>query len=140
MRTAAVFAALALAACASAPEHMGSGPASFVPAAGAPAPPQARFYADCIAQATATGRFDRADTTLRFTCDGAPAQAFYDGLAAWSAQIGSETVADGRTFRSTQNVQRDLSGLDYCRRAPAGNPEYGCTIVLNVGDFLDATR
>ena len=131
---AAGAALLALAACAS-DGGAAPGPPSLAEAPGAPAPPQARFYADCIAQAAGARTYDHQGTTLRFRCMGAPARAFYEGLAARSARVGSELVGEGRTFRVTQPVQRDLSGLDFCSVGPAG--DHRCTVVLRVGDFLD---
>lgn len=99
---------------------------------------RAALYADCIAAATATGDYavgQEGDSTLiLFTCHGAPARAFYDGLATRSAAIGSEVVTQGRTLRSTDLVQRDLFGVDYCSTDGAG--EYDCTISLNAGEFL----
>ncbi len=126
---------LALAACATA--HVGpSGPPSLTVAAGQTAPAQAQLYADCIAQAAANRSFDRENNWLRFHCASVPAQAFYDGLAAYSASIHSEIVGNGRTWRFTQRLEHDLSGVDYCWRDDAGG--YGCTVVLNVGDYLAA--
>jgi len=142
MRTTSIFAlglicALGLAGCATGGEGPPSGPPSLVRAAGAPAPPQARFYADCIAQAAASGTYDREENTLRFRCVGAPARAFYDGLAAWSAARGSQyDMGDGRTVRFTQAVQRDPVGLDSC--STDGAQDYACTVILNVGEFLGA--
>ncbi len=135
----AALAALALSACVTVHDNRPvapSGPPRMTLEAGAPAPPQAKLYADCIAQSAAAGTYDREDGLIRFMCSGAPAQAFYDGLAAWSARIGSEITADGRTWRATQKVHRDLSGLDHCWHAPAGNPAYGCTAVFDAGDFI----
>ena len=128
----ALILALALGACATT-AHEDPGPRSFAAASGAPAPAQARFYADCIAQAAAAHSYDREQNWIRFHCAGAPAQAFFDGLAGWSAHKGSEYSADGRTYRFTDTMNHDPSGLDYCWRSDA---EYGCTIVLNAGDYL----
>ena len=129
----AALASLAVAACATSPEPA-DGPLSLAVEAGVPAPAQARFYADCIAQAAAAWTYDRIDTTIRFQCDGAPARAFYEGLAAWSASGGAEVTADGRTWRFTQKPQRDPSGLDYCWRE---SDVHRCTVVLTVGDYLE---
>jgi hypothetical protein len=112
-----------------------TGPPSLVEAAGQPAPPQARFYADCITQAAAGRTYDREGSTLRFRCSGGPAQAFYEGLAGWSAKAGSERTGEGRTWRFTSPMERDPSGLDFCTRDAAG--DYSCTVVLRVGEFLD---
>lgn len=127
---------LSLAACASTGgDAPPAGPPSLARAAGSPAPPQARFYADCIAQAVANTAYDREGNTVRFRCTGAPARAFYDGLAAWSAAQGSQyDGADGRTLRFSQALQRDPSGIDGC--STDGAQDYACTVVLNVGEFL----
>jgi hypothetical protein len=126
--------ALLAAACASAPEP--DVPLNLTPAPGAPAPAQARYYADCIAAATHANTYDREENTIRFHCTGAPAQRFYEGLAARSAAQNSELSVDGRTLRVTQRPERDLSGLDFCWREASG--EHGCTVVLNAGEFLEA--
>ncbi len=130
--SACAFVMLAFAsACASAPEP--AGPPSLEISAGLPAPPQARFYADCIAQAAQANTYDREANVLRFRCDGDVAQRFFDGLGAWSASIGSEMQAEGRTWRFSTRIERDPSFVDFCRRA---GEAYDCTVVLNVGEFL----
>ena len=125
-------AALLISACVSrgAPE----GPATLVEAPGEAAPPQARFYAQCIYQAAGSGSYDREGTTLRFRCTGEPARAFYEGLGSWSARAGSERSGEGRTWRFTSPMARDPSGLDFCTRDAAG--DHRCTVVLRVGEFL----
>lgn len=119
-------------ACASHPPVAKPTP-DYRPVAIAPAPPQGELYANCLADAIANHRFGRAQdpgtTLLVFTCNGAAANAFFDGLAAWSAKAGSEFVANGVTYRSTARVQHDLFGVDYCSRD-------ACSITLNAGDFL----
>ncbi len=106
---------------------------------GTPAPSHGRIYADCLAQAASAGNFDRTsdkDThLLRFRCSGPPAQAFYDALASWSAARQSEWMADGRTWRATEKIQRDLFGTDYCFTGDGG--DYACEVTVNVGAFLD---
>jgi len=108
-------------------------PADYRAVATDAAPPRAALYADCLADAAANHRVARAtdsDTTLLlFTCTGAPAKAFFDGLAAYSAKIGSEFTRDGQTLRSTQRVRHDLFGVDYCSADH-------CVITLNAGDFV----
>ena len=128
------LAALTLGACAAGGEKP-SGPPSLAEAPGEAAPPQARFYADCIAQAATARTYDREGTTLRFRCTGVPAKTFYDALAAWSAKAGSETQGADRTYRFTSPIERNPSGLDFCWLDGAG--EHGCTVVLRVGEFLD---
>jgi hypothetical protein len=108
----------------------------YRPITGEPAPAVASLYADCLGDAIANHRVRRAtdpDTTLLlFSCTGAPATAFFDGLAAWSAKIGSQFESAGRTFRSTARVHHDLFGVDYCARG-GGSDE--CVLTVNVGPF-----
>ncbi|MGZ8369880.1 MAG: hypothetical protein ACXWVH_02365 [Caulobacteraceae bacterium] len=117
-------------------------PPSVIAAVGEPAPAQARFYAACIAQAAATGAYDREPgaNLVRFTCTGEPARAFYEGLAAWSAKIGSQLDAPDaqgqpRTWRFTQKIEKNPFGVDYCSVDAAGG-DARCVVVLNVGAFL----
>jgi hypothetical protein len=130
VRTQPILSLALVAACA----HHAAPPVApdYRPVTTAPAPPQAALYADCLADAAANHRIARAtdpDTTLLlFTCTGAPAKAFFDGLAAYSAKIGSEFTADGHTFRATQRVRHDLFGVDYCSAEQ-------CVITLNTGPF-----
>lgn len=106
---------------------------SYQPIALEPAPPQARLYANCLADAIANQRYHRAknhDTTLLvFVCQGAPALAFFDGLAERSARVQSEFTRNGEAYRATNRVREDLFGVDYCSRSE-------CTITLNAGEFL----
>lgn len=110
----------------------------YAPIAGEMAPPQARLYADCISQASGNRAYQRAQdedsTLLLFTCTDAAARLFYEGLEARSAGIGSEFVSNGRTFRSTEVVQRNLFGVDYC--STDGRGDYACVITLNTGAFI----
>jgi len=135
-RIAIVAAGLSLTACASVPD-MPAAPPDYAVVPTRPEP-RAKLYADCIAQAATTRAFAHAqneDTSMvLFTCTGSPARAFYDGLGTRSAVIGSEFVYEGRTFRSTNRVVRDLFGVDYC--STGGPDDFACVISLNVGDFL----
>lgn len=121
-----------LAGCASHPPTVEPKP-DYRPIVVEAAPPQGELYANCLADAVANHRYGRAvdaDTTLLvFTCNGAAASAFFDGLAQWSAKVGSEFTANGVTYRSTARVRRDLFGVDYCSRD-------ACSITLNAGEFL----
>ena len=105
----------------------------YAPVAIEPTPPHGELYANCLADAIANHRYGRAhdaDTNLLvFTCNGAPATAFFEGLADCSAKQGSEFVDNGVTYRSTARVRRDLFGVDYCSHD-------SCSITLNAGDFL----
>ncbi len=129
----AILAAFTLAACATSPEAP-SGAPTLVIAPGAPAPAQSRFYADCISQAAGANSYDREANVLRFHCSGAVAQRFFEGLANWSTQIGSQYEAEGVMWRFTSTIRENPSFVDFCRRTTA--QAYDCTIVLNVGAFL----
>lgn len=142
-----VLAASLLGACAGFPSLPGlgggdaqliAGAPDYTPVSGELPSPKGRLYADCIAQAAGNRAYlrgqDEDTTLLLFTCTGAAARAFYDGLVEHSAAIGSEFTSAGRTFRSTDRVQRDLYGVDYCSTDGAGN--YTCVITLNTGAFL----
>lgn len=133
----ATAATLSLTACATAPDTL-VGPATYTRAAGEPAPPHARYYAECIAASAAAGTFvkEPGQNHLRFTCDGSHAREFYDALGPWSAAAGSEVVTDGRIHRFTQKLMADPVGIDDCSTDSAG--DYSCTVVLNVGEFLTA--
>jgi hypothetical protein len=142
MRVLAIVLAAALGACATSGGDEPIGPPSLEVSQNVPAPAQAEFYANCIAQAAAQRTYfrdTRLDEVLRFNCTGDVAERFFAGLAERSAEIGSEMVVGIRTWRFTNRIQRDTIGLDYCwRDAPNTNAEpiYECTVVLNVGDFL----
>lgn len=116
-----------------------AGPPTVIRTPGEPAPPHARLYADCLAASAAAGTYVKEPGVelLRLTCTGAPARAFYDALALWSTTEGSQIVAEGRTWRYTQKIERDPYGLDDC--STDGNGDYRCAITLTVGAFLSAT-
>ncbi len=111
-------------------------PPPVVSKPGEPPLAQARFYADCVAQAAGAGTYDREPGAdwLRFTCTDDPARRFYEGLAAWSDAIDSRLEDQGRSWRFTQKLERDPSGVDHCSTDSAG--DYRCVVVLNVGEFL----
>ncbi len=133
----AVTVLIAVAGCATAPEPTFDGPPDYSPIQTQPSP-RASLFVDCIAQAIAAGVFGHANSgdsdRLLFTCAGAPARAFYDGLARRSDTIGSEVTVNGRTFRSTEIVERDLFGVDYC--STGGTDDFICVITLNTGAAL----
>ena len=108
------------------------------PPAGQPVTAAGRLYAACVGEATSSGRVDvvgdRSTHLLRFTCTGTPARSLYEALGDWSRSRRSTWEAGGRTWRSTEAIERDLVGADYCSSSPAGGAE--CSIQLNVGPFL----
>ena len=111
----------------------------YAPITGDPAPPNARYYADCIGQAAATGDFRRASDGGGDEIDPVhlhrPARAFYDALGPWSARIGSTFDHEGRSYRSTARVQANMFGVDSC--SVASDADHRCVITFNAGDFLD---
>ena len=131
-----VAASLAVTACATVPDAP-MGPPNYAAIPQRP-DPRARLYADCLGDAVAHGEYGHAsdDSTdlILFTCTGPVAKAFYDGLAVRSAAVGSEFVHDGRTYRSTNPVVRDLFGVDYC--STDGTADHTCVVTLNAGEFL----
>jgi hypothetical protein len=132
---AALAATLLLSACAtSGGDAAPAGPPSLVVAPGQPVPAQGRFYADCIAQSIQQTGYDREGNVLRFHCNGAVAQRFYDGLGAWSAANGSQYEGEGATWRFSTPIRENPSYVDFCRHTSAG--AHDCTVVLNVGEFL----
>ena len=137
---ACLAAAMSTTACASMGGGADSPPSDpiLTRAAGEPAPPQAAFYADCIAAAAAAKTYVRepGQNFLRFTCTGAVARTFYDALGPWSASQGSEYAVAGRTERFGQRLIEDTVGIDSCSTDGVG--DYQCTVVLNVGEFLGA--
>jgi hypothetical protein len=137
--SAALGMAAALTACAHAPAALA--PPDYSPLPGDPAPANARYYADCLAQAAATGAYRRAadgggEELILFTCSGEPARVFYEALGPWSARIGSAFDHDGRSYRSTARVQANMFGVDSC--SAAAGADHRCVITFNAGDFLDA--
>jgi len=136
MMRALMLAAVLLAGCATSAEAP-VGPRSLEIAAGVPAPAQAQFYIDCIDQASEARTYDREGNVIRFHCNGAPAERFFRGLAAWSAGAGTEITSDDAIWRFTSPMQQNPSFLDFCRSEGDGETaRYSCTVVLNVGEFL----
>jgi len=136
----AVLVPLLAAACAHGPESPPPSP-NYTPLAAQPASPHARLYADCLRQAADAGAYrqviDGGEELLLFTCDGRIAAAFYEALGPHSAAMSSAFEHDGRRYRSTAKVQRDLIGVDYCTvDAAGGDPR--CVLTFNAGDFLIA--
>lgn len=132
--TPALVASVALAGCASTPDAP-AGPPDFTPIAATPAP-RAALYADCIAQAAAAGRYGHAHDGLHviiFTCEGRPAQTFFDALADFSAANDTQVTTGDRVMRATTKIERDLFGADYCEHRGS---TYSCSITLRTGEFV----
>jgi len=140
IHVAAIACLLAAGACAHAPEAVPS-PPDYAPLTAQPAGPHARLYADCIRQAAETGAYrqviDGGDELLLFTCEGAVARAFWAALGPHSAAKDSAFENDGRSYRSTARVERDLVGVDYCTVDASGG-DARCVLTFNAGDFLIA--
>lgn len=130
---AALAATLLVSACATSRDATPVGSPSLVTAPGQPAPAQARFYADCIAQAAQANTYDREENVLRFHCRDDVARRFYDGLATWISEGGAQYESDGAIWRFTTPIRENPSFRDFCKQTSA---EYECTVVLNVGEFL----
>ena len=138
-RAAALRSPLILAACATGQAEAPITPDYSVIATD-PAPPNARLYADCLAQAAQAGDYRRAhdgggDELILFTCTGEPARAFYEALGPWSARLGSTFAMGDRTARSTFPIRQNLYGADYC--SALDDADHRCVISFNAGDFLD---
>ena len=101
-----------------------------------PAPPVARFYEDCFAQAAAAHTTRRDGEYLLFDCTGAPAQAFYDFLGTTEAGRATERAEAGRTWRYTAKPKKNLIGIDACWSDGEGG--FGCTLIYHAGELLDA--
>lgn len=137
MRAGLFAAVCVLGACVQTPEPVAGSKPDLALTPGLPAPPQARLYADCMAQAAEAGALNRERDggTLRFTCTGDVAKRFYDGLGAWSAKAGSEYVDGGLTWRFSKKLIKDSYGVDGCSSDGAG--AYRCVVVLNTGAFIE---
>ena len=103
------------------------------------APPAARYYANCFAQAIDAGAYRRADDgggedLLLFTCTGEPARSFFEALEPWSRALDSEFMMGNRVARSTARVRQDLYGVDYCSALDGSG--HRCVISFNAGDFI----
>lgn len=104
-----------------------------------PAPPNAVYYANCLASSAGGKTFYRSGRYLTFACYGSPAQEFFAALGRRSREVAyEEQHADG-VFRFTEKPQKDTGGLDYCRRSAflRGQQEYLCVLIYAAGSFLD---
>ncbi|RZJ32176.1 MAG: hypothetical protein EON85_02030 [Brevundimonas sp.] len=140
IRLTAAATLLSAGACAHGPDPL-PGPPDYAPLASQTATPHARLYADCISQAAGQGSYrqviDGGDELLLFTCEGQIAVRFWEALATHSATMESGWERDGRRYRSTAKVQRDLIGVDYCTVDASGG-DARCVLTFNAGDFLIA--
>ena len=131
---------LSAVACAHAPEAL-PGPPDYGPLPQQATGPHARLYADCIRQAAEGGAYrqviDGGEELLLFTCEGPIAGRFWDALATHSAAMDTGWEQDGRRYRSTARVQRNLIGVDYCT-VDASDDDARCVLTFNAGDFLIA--
>lgn len=114
---------------------------NYAPLAGAPTGPHADLYADCLRQGAERRAYrqviDDGAELLLFTCYGPAAQDFYDALGPHSAAVDSAFQANGRSYRSTARVQRNMVGVDHCSVDAAG-ADAQCVLTFNAGDFLVA--
>ena len=128
---------IGLAGCATHHAESAAAP-DYAPLPGAALTPSGELYAACISEAIQARRQDiLADSStrlLRFTCAGEPARRLYAALGDWSAGQHSEWIREGRTWRSTARIKKDLFGADYCWSDSASMAQ--CVITLNVGAFL----
>jgi hypothetical protein len=140
IRLAAAATLLAVGACAHELEAPPQVP-NYTPLEGQPTGPHALLYADCIRLAAAAGHYrqviDGGDELLLFTCSGSIAEAFWQALGPHSERMGSAFEHDGRRYRSTAKVQRNMIGVDYCTVDATGG-DARCVMTFNAGDFLIA--
>ena len=115
-----------------------SGPPDLTPVRGSPLTPTARLVLECVDQAQTSGGVDvigdgGEGRMIRFTCTGDVAEGLFEALGPRSAVIGSEWVEGGVVHRSTERMQENLYGLDFCRRDGAA---HACVFNLNLGAFI----
>lgn len=111
----------------------------LTPVPGRPLTPTARLALACVEQAQTSAGVDMIaeddgeGRMIRFTCTGGPAEALFAALEPRSAAIGSEWVEGGIVHRSTERMQENLFGLDFCRRE---GTTHACVLNLNLGAFI----
>ena len=115
-----------------------AGPPDLTPIPGRPLTPAARLVLACMDQARTAGGVDMIgddgeSRMIRFTCTGDVAQGLFEVLGPRSVEIGSEWVDGGVVHRSTERMQENLYGLDFCRRAGS---THACVFNLNLGAFV----
>lgn len=104
-----------------------------------PAPPNAGFFADCLATAAIARSFDRDGRYLRFACYGPTAKAFYEALGRRPPEVAYEEQHDGAVFRFTEKPVKNPIRLDYCRLSDTALPAqaFSCVLIYPAGAFLD---
>ncbi len=109
------------------------------PARADPAPPNAAYFADCLAASAAAKAYDRDGRYLRFTCSGLVAQAFFEALGKRPPAVAYEEHPAGANVRFTEKPKKNTDGLDYCREdLTRSAPErYSCVLIYPAGAFLD---
>lgn len=106
-----------------------------------PAPANAVFFSDCLADGTAKGTLGAQNGYLIIRCHGAPAKRFYDKLGTLPEKATFVEVRGTATWRFTTRPKENTDGLDACWQdtAAAGTEaEYGCRLIYPAGKFLDA--
>ena len=104
-----------------------------------PAPPNAVFFADCLATAATARSFDRNGRYLRFACYGTTAKTVYEALGRRPPELAYEEQHAGAVFRFTEKPMKNTIGLDYCRWSGAALPAqaFSCVLIYPAGAFLD---
>lgn len=131
--------ALSTAACATGGDEIERLRPDLTPVLGRPLTPTARLALACVDQAQTSGGVDMIaeddgeGRMIRFTCSGAPAEALFAALEPRSVAIGSEWVEGGAVHRSTERMQENLYGLDFCRSEGSA---HACVLNLNLGAFI----
>ena len=111
----------------------------FSSATAADAPPNATYFADCLANAANAKSYDRDGRYLHFSCHGNIAKAFFDALGRRAPEDAYEETHDATLYRFTEKPDKDITGLDYCRGPEANGTQtdYICTLIYPAGSFLD---
>jgi hypothetical protein len=126
---------LVLSACAAATPPVQAPSVDYTPIPTEAPPPHGTLYATCMTEGTVSAAYTDDSSLLVFTCTGKPAEAFFNGLAAWSAREQTEFFANDRTYRATTKVAVNLFGVDHCSVGKAADDPV-CVITLNAGRFL----
>ncbi len=128
-----------LSACASPGSGETLGPPDLSPIPAHPLTANGYLVIACVNQAIQNQAFemlaeeDGDNRLIRFICDGGPALMTFNALGDRSAEIGSEWTEGDAIIRSTERVERNLYGVDFCRKQAE---TYRCEFSLNVGGFI----